>query len=172
MKRSFTLVLKGHIALAQAVFPAGTTGTNLDILARLPLLQNGQNFRHGTGHGLGYCLSIHEGPHNISPYPNAIALSPGMLVTNEPAYYKQGEYGIRTENAILVTEKQTTPDGKFLHFETLTHCPIDTSAIIPTLLTPNERNWLNTYHQRTNQILSPHLTPEERNWLTHATREI
>jgi Xaa-Pro aminopeptidase len=172
MKRDFTLVLKGHIALARAIFPGGTTGTNLDILARLPLWQNGQNFKHGTGHGLGYCLSVHEGPHSISQHPNAVALARGMLLTNEPAYYKENSHGIRTENVLLVREHKQTPAGVFLSFETLTHCPIDTGAILPEMLTADERDWLNTYHTRTYEALSPHLSPDECAWLKRATQGI
>jgi len=169
MKRDFTLVLKGHIALSRAVFLKGTTGTQLDILARLPLWESGQNFRHGTGHGLGYCLSVHEGPHNISQHNNAVALAPGMLVTNEPAIYKEGKYGIRTENVLSVTEKEKTPDGIFLSFETLTLCPIDQRAIASELLTETERDWLNSYHKKTYETLSPHLTQPEQDWLKQAT---
>ncbi|MCL2576902.1 MAG: aminopeptidase P family protein [Defluviitaleaceae bacterium] len=170
MKRDFTLVLKGNIALSHAVFPSGTTGSALDILARQALWESGQNYRHGTGHGIGYCLSVHEGPHNISQTYNAVALAPGMLVSNEPAIYKENRYGIRTENILCVTEKK--PGGTFLTFETLTHCPIDTRAISPELLTPTERGRLNDYHKRTYEVLSPHLTTHEREWLKQATHPI
>jgi len=145
MRRDYTLVLKGHIALARAVFPKGTTGTQLDILARLPLWQSGQNYSHGTGHGLGFCLSVHEGPHNISPHHNAVALEPGMLVTNEPALYKPGRYGIRTENVLCVKDAEFE---NFLCFEVLTLCPIDTRAILPELLTDIEREWIESYNKR------------------------
>ena len=171
MRRDFTLVLKGHIGLARAVFPSGTVGSSLDILARLPLWESGQNFRHGTGHGLGYCLSVHEGPQNIAPTWNAVALAPGMLLSNEPAIYKEN-YGIRTENILLVTEQMKTNDGTFFAFETLTHCPIDTRAVLPELLTQVERYWLNSYHTRTREVLSPHLTDAEREWLRCATETI
>jgi Xaa-Pro aminopeptidase len=164
MKRDFTLVLKGHIALARAVFLKGTIGSALDILARLPLWESGQNFQHGTGHGIGYCLSVHEGPHNISQHYNAVPLSPGMLVTNEPALYKKS-YGIRTENVLVVCEKEKTPDGEFFSFENLTLCPIDTRAIDFDLLTDIEKNWLENYHARVLEVLSPYLNAQEREWL-------
>lgn len=169
-RRDFTLVLKGHIALSRAVFLSGTTGTGLDILSRLPLWESGQNFRHGTGHGLGYCLGVHEGPHKISQHPNTVALTPGMLVSNEPGIYKEGRYGIRTENVLLVTENQKTSDGVFLSFETLTYCPIDLRAIAPEMLTQTERDWLNAYHKRTYENLSPYLTEPECEWLKRATK--
>ncbi|MCL1883611.1 MAG: aminopeptidase P family protein [Defluviitaleaceae bacterium] len=163
MKRDFTLILKGHIALARAVFPKGTTGTGLDTLARLPLWESEQNYNHGTGHGIGYCLSVHEGPHSISHHHNTIALAPGMLLTNEPAIYKEGRYGIRTENVLAVKKKN--PEGTFLSFENLTYCPIDTRAIIPEMLTEIERDWLADYHKKTYETLSPFLSSVEREWL-------
>jgi Xaa-Pro aminopeptidase len=168
MKRDFTLVLKGHIALSRAVFLKGTTGTQLDILARLPLWECGQNFRHGTGHGIGFCLSVHEGPHNISQHHNAVALAPGMLVTNEPAFYKDGEYGIRTENVLAVVDN----GNDFYSFEPLMYCPIDTRAIDTGLLTQTETDWLNAYHKRTFEILSPFLSGDEREWLKNSTAAI
>lgn len=172
MKRDFTLVLKGHIALARAVFLSGTTGSALDILARQPLWESGQNYRHGTGHGLGYCLSVHEGPHNISPGHNTVPLAPGMLISNEPGVYKENRYGIRTENIVSVVERETTPDGTFLSLETLTHCPIDRRAIATELLTPSEIEWLNTYHAHTLETLAPHLFPPEQDWLKQSTLPI
>lgn len=172
MRRDFTLVLKAHIGLARAVFLSGTTGSGLDILARAPLWEAGQNYRHGTGHGVGFCLSVHEGPHNISQNHNAVAFAPGMLVTNEPAIYKENRYGIRTENVLAVAEHRQTPDGMFLKFETLTHCPIDRRAIEPKMLTETEREWLNSYHKRTRDTLSPLLNEAEREWLKNATAAV
>jgi Xaa-Pro aminopeptidase len=172
MKRDFTLVLKGNLALSHAIFPLGTTGSALDILARQHLWANGQNYRHGTGHGIGYCLSVHEGPHNISGTHNAIALTPGMLTSNEPAYYKPNEYGIRIENIIYVKEHEKTLDGNFLSFGTLTLCPIDTRAILPEMLSPEELARLNAYHACVFEALSPHLPPAERTRLKQATTAI
>ncbi|MCL1845984.1 MAG: aminopeptidase P family protein [Defluviitaleaceae bacterium] len=181
MRRDYTLVLKGHIALARAVFLKGTTGTQLDILARLPLWQTGQNYSHGTGHGIGFCLSVHEGPHNISTHHNAVALEPGMLLTNEPALYKAGRYGIRTENVLCVRAKRAmNPDDMcrerrfapkpdsfldFLEFEILTICPIDTRAILSELLNETEREWLETYNKTVRETLSPYLSDAERAWM-------
>ena len=172
MKRDFPLVLKGHIALNKAVFLKGTTGPAIDILARLPLWQNGQNFGHGTGHGIGYFLGVHEGPHSISISKNAVALEPGMLISNEPGIYKEGKYGIRTECIILVKQKMKTPDGEFYAFEVLTHCPIDKKALDTDLLTQDEIAWINDYHKRTLETLSPHLTQDEQIWLKQATEAI
>ncbi|MCL2215605.1 MAG: aminopeptidase P family protein [Defluviitaleaceae bacterium] len=166
MKRDYTLVLKGHIALSRVIFPTGTLGSALDAIARVPLWEIGQNYNHGTGHGLGYCLSVHEGPQNISPRPNSVALLPGMLLSNEPALYKESRYGIRTENILLVTENQKTA---FLSFENLTHCPIDTKAIDSALLAETEREWINAYHRRTFETLSPYLDTGEKAWLEKAT---
>ncbi|MCL2198321.1 MAG: aminopeptidase P family protein [Defluviitaleaceae bacterium] len=172
MKRNYTLVLKGNIALSRAVFLKGTTGSALDILARMPLMESGKNYRHGTGHGLGYCLGVHEGPHNIANKYNPVELAPGMIISNEPAAYKEGHYGIRIENIIAVKEKEKTADGVFLEFETLTHCPINKEAIATELLTQIERDWLNAYHKRTYETLSPHLTNAENDWLKKATEVI
>ena len=171
MKRDFTLVLKGHIALARAKFLSGTSGAGLDILAKLPLWESRQSFNHGTGHGIGYCLSVHEGPQIISPSPSP-ELSPGMLLSNEPGLYKEGRYGIRTENVLLVVEDQKNEHGTFLSFENITHCPIDLRAIDLTVLTDTERDWLNSYHRRTYETLSPHLSEDECAWLKAATRQI
>jgi len=172
MKRDFTLVLKGHIAFSRAKFLKGTTGSALDVLARMPLWEVGLNYNHGTGHGLGYCLNVHEGPHNAATRHNVTELTPGMLITNEPAIYKEGRYGIRTENVLVVVENEKTPDGTFFSFESITHCPIDLRAINTSLLTDIERNWLNNYHRRTYDTLAPLLSPDECQWLKVATREI
>ena len=172
MRRDFTLVLKGHIALTAAVFPTGTTGSQLDVLARLALWKDGKNFRHGTGHGIGYVLSVHEGPHSIADRFNAIALAPGMLASNEPGMYKDNHYGIRTENIICVKALQKTEYGQFLGFESLTFCPINTKALDVSLLNEDERNYLNDYHKKTYEALAPNLNNEEQIWLQNATREI
>ncbi|MCL1843875.1 MAG: aminopeptidase P family protein [Defluviitaleaceae bacterium] len=181
MKNDFTLVLKGNIALSRAVFPKGTTGSALDVIARQPLWFDFQNYNHGTGHGIGYCLNVHEGPHNIAQHHNPVALAPGMLVTNEPGIYKKGRYGIRTENVLLVRKCRSSPGagnteldatGIFLEFEVLTFCPFDQRAIMPEKLTQIERDWLNAYHEKTYKTLSPHLNNEERDWLKNATRPL
>ncbi|MFN3518247.1 MAG: aminopeptidase P family protein [Sphingomonas sp.] len=171
MRDRFTRVLKGHIALATAVFPRGTTGAQLDALARLPLWQAGLDFAHGTGHGVGSYLSVHEGPARIAKpsYPGAgpsEPLLPGMILSNEPGYYKAGEYGIRIENLLLVHE-QDVPGGEstMLAFETLTLAPIDRDLIDPALLTPGELSWLNDYHARVAATLAPVLEGEEREWI-------
>ena len=171
MKRNFTLVLKGYMALASVVFPEGTTGVQLDALARLPLWEHGLDFRHGTGHGIGYCLAVHEGPQGVSKR-SKIALEPGMLLSNEPAFYVDGEYGIRTENIEAVVTYSETEYGAFYCFSTMTYCPIETSAIDISLLTPDEIKYLNQYHARTYEFLAPLLTDEERVWLMDATRPI
>ncbi|MDF2495793.1 aminopeptidase family protein P, partial [Sphingomonas sp.] len=171
MRDRFTRVLKGHIALATAVFPRGTTGAQLDALARLPLWQAGLDFAHGTGHGVGSYLSVHEGPARIAKpsYPGAgpsEPLLPGMILSNEPGYYKAGEYGIRIENLLLVEERDI-PGGEatMLAFETLTLAPIDRDLIDPALLTPTELSWLNDYHARVAATLAPVLEGEEREWI-------
>jgi len=171
MKRNFTLVLKCHMALARGVFPSGTTGIQIDALARLPLWDYGLDFRHGTGHGIGYCLAVHEGPQGISKRSN-IALEPGMLLSNEPAFYADGEYGIRTENIEAVVPHLETEYGKFYRFETLTYCPIDTSAIESSLLNSDEIKHLNQYHAKTYELLAPLLKEDEREWLRIATQPI
>jgi Xaa-Pro aminopeptidase len=157
IKKDFTLVLKGMIALSCAIFPEGTKGCNLDILARKALWDNGMNYGHGTGHGVGHFLNVHEGPMAIRQELNPVAIEPGMVLSNEPALYRQGEYGIRTENMMMCVEKRETEYGKFLGFETLTLCPIDTELIDAQLLTPEEKNWLNNYHRNVNDKLKPFL---------------
>ncbi|MCL2189857.1 MAG: aminopeptidase P family N-terminal domain-containing protein [Defluviitaleaceae bacterium] len=172
MRRDYTLVLKGHIALAVAQFPEGTTGSQIDVLARLPLWLDGKNFRHGTGHGIGYALCVHEGPHNIAHRHNAVALTKGMLVSNEPGMYKDNHYGIRTENILCVKELEKTEYGQFYGFESLTFCPINICALDRALLTDTERTYLNAYHKATYNALAPMLTPEEQTWLKSATQEV
>lgn len=172
-KKDFTLVLKSHINLMKAKFLKGTTGSNLDILARTALWEEGIDYKCGTGHGVGFFLSVHEGPQSIRPLPNIVALEPGMILTNEPGVYKEGKHGIRTENIMLVTEDITTDEGgEFYKFEVMSYCPIDIDGIDKSLLTEVERNWLNSYHAETYNKLSPYLNEEEKNFLKDATREI
>jgi Xaa-Pro aminopeptidase len=166
----FTRVLRGHIALAMARFPKGTTGHQLDVLARMPLWQGGFDFKHGTGHGVGSYLGVHEGPHSISPRPSSVALEPGMIVSNEPGYYKEGAYGIRMENLVAVVPSEPgEDDAPFYAFETLTLAPIDRALIDPAMLTPAERDWLNAYHRRVFDEIGPRLDPATRDWLEQAT---
>ena len=173
MKDRFTRVLKGHIALAMARFPVGTTGSQLDALARYSLWQAGLDYDHGTGHGVGAYLSVHEGPHRISKVANSIALQPGMIVSNEPGYYKTGAYGIRIENLVAVKEaKIEGADRRYLEFETLTHAPIDLACVDAGLLTDAERAWLNSYHARVRDIVGPQVDEPTRAWLAEATRAI
>ena len=146
MKKDFTRVLKGTISLAKSKFPAGTRGSQIDILARKALWDSGINYLHGTGHGIGHCLNVHEGPQSIRMEENPVTLKPGMVISDEPAMYRTGEYGIRTENMILVREDSETEFGKFLGFDTLTLCFIDTSLIIIPMLSVREHAWLNKYH--------------------------
>lgn len=171
-RRRFTLVLKGHIALARAIFPAGTSGSQLDALARRPLWSEGLDYDHGTGHGVGSFLSVHEGPQRISKVGNSVALKPGMILSNEPGYYKTGAYGIRIENLVLVTP-QAAPAGAerdLLGFETLTLAPIDRTLVAADLLDAGERDWLNAYHARVRDKIMPRLAePAERDWLDRAT---
>jgi Xaa-Pro aminopeptidase len=169
----FTRVLKGHIALATARFPRGTTGSQLDVLARRPLWEAGLDFDHGTGHGVGSYLSVHEGPHRISKMPNTVALEPGMIVSNEPGYYRTGAYGIRIENLIAVRAIDLPgAERPMLGFETLTLCAIDRALIEPALMTPAEIAWLDAYHARVREAVGPLLDPGAAAWLAEATRPI
>lgn len=171
MKTRFTLVLKGHIALARAIFPNGTTGSALDALARGPLWRAGLDFDHGTGHGVGSYLSVHEGPQRISKVPNKVALQPGMIVSNEPGYYQIDDYGIRIENLVAVVE--TVVDGNvMLAFETLTLAPIDRRLIDAELLEPVEREWLNAYHARVLAALRDSVPADVQDWMTAACAPI
>jgi Xaa-Pro aminopeptidase len=173
MRDRFTRVLKGHIALAMARFPAGTTGSQLDALARYALWQAGLDYDHGTGHGVGAYLSVHEGPHRISKMANTVALQPGMIVSNEPGYYKTDAYGIRIENLVAVREARIEgADRRYLEFETLTLAPIDLACIEPSLLTEAERQWLNDYHRRVREMVGPDVDDATREWLADATRAI
>jgi Xaa-Pro aminopeptidase len=168
-KTDFTLILKGHINLATAKFPMGTRGYQLDMLARKPLWDNGLNYGHGTGHGVGYCLNVHEGPQNISPLDNKTILEPGMLISNEPAIYREEEYGIRIENLILCYEDEETDFGHFLKFDTVSLCYIDKSLIDKSLLNPQEISWLNNYHSEVFDKISPYLTEKEKAWFKEKT---
>ncbi len=170
MRERFTLVLKGHIAIASARFPPGTNGAHIDAFARRALWSYGLEFDHGTGHGVGSYLSVHEGPQSISKR-GMIALEPGMIVSNEPGYYKAGAYGIRIENLELVTEPRAIEGGErpMLGFEALTLVPIDRRLVQPSLLSPEERRWLDTYHARVLRLIGPHLVGEDKAWLEQAT---
>ena len=167
-KRVYSLVLKGHIQIELCKFPTGASGTQLDILAREALWREGLNYLHGTGHGVGSFLNVHEGPHQIRMEWKPAPLVAGMTVTDEPGIYLAGKFGVRIENTLLVTPYKETEFGQFLQFDSLTLCPIDTSPIIVDMLLPEEISWLNTYHQRVFDTLSPHLTQEESAWLRNA----
>ena len=172
MRRIFTLVLKGHIALATAVFPEGTRGAQLDVLARQFLWREGLGYLHGTGHGIGYMLNVHEGPQNIRLQENPALLKPGMLLSNEPGYYKEGHYGIRCENTLLVKEWGTTAFARFLCFETISFYPFDRKLIDKELLTSFEAEWIDGYHQRVFEVLSPLLDADESQWLREKTKPL
>lgn len=171
-KVDYTLVLKGMIALTRAHFLSGTCGTQLDVLARQFMWQQGINYGHGTGHGVGAFLNVHEGPIGIRMNHVPAPLLPGMVVSNEPGIYRAGEYGIRIENLITVVEQAGTAFGRFYAFDTLTLCPIDTTPIVRTMLSPDEVAWLNEYHARVARELSPYLNEKEQAWLQEATAPI
>ena len=171
-KTDYTLILKGHIALAMAVFPEGTRGAQLDVLARMPIWKERMNYLHGTGHGVGHFLNVHEGPQSIRMNENPIALQPGMVTSNEPGVYKAGSHGIRTENLVLTVPAGEGMFGKYLKFETLTLCPICRKGIIKKLLTAEEIGWLNDYHRTVYEKLSPDLNYDEREWLQEASKAV
>jgi Xaa-Pro aminopeptidase len=174
-KHDFTLVLKGHLALSRAKFPVGTNGMQLDAFARMPLWQEAMSYGHGTGHGIGHFLGCHEGPHGIrfNRSMALVALQPGMVTSNEPGLYKEGEYGIRTENVMLVVEgPKTEAFGDFLEFETLTLFPYDTRLIDTTMLTAEEVQQINDYHAMVLERLTPYLNEEEQAWLSIKCKEI
>ena len=171
-KTDYTLILKGHIALAMAKFPAGTRGAQLDVLARMPIWIEFINFLHGTGHGVGHFLSVHEGPQSIRMNENPIVLQPGMVTSNEPGVYKAGSHGIRTENLTLVCKDKEGMFGEYFKFETITLCPICKKGIIKEMLTAEEVKWFNDYHQTVYKKLSPSLNEEEKKWLLEATKAI
>ena len=173
-QRNYTLVLKGCIALTNIQFPEGTKGVQLDTLARQYLWNEGLNYGHGTGHGVGYFLNVHEGPQGFSANISRgkTALAPGMVTSNEPGFYKTGEYGIRIENLVLTDVATENEFGRFLKFSTLTLFPIELDLIDKTLLTNTEKNWLNNYHQKVFEQLSPQLEAEEIAWLKEKCRAI
>jgi Xaa-Pro aminopeptidase len=173
MRDRFTRVLKGHIALSAAKFPRGTSGSQLDALARRALWEAGLDYDHGTGHGVGSYLAVHEGPHRISKVPNRVALLPGMIVSNEPGYYKTGAYGIRVENLVAV-QLEPAPEGgmPMLSFETLTLAPIDRRLVETKIMTADEIAWLDAYHQRVRESLTPLLDAPTATWLAQATRPV
>ncbi len=171
-KDDFTLVLKGHIALGTAIYPEGTRGAQLDALARIPLWQHGLSYLHGTGHGVGHFLNVHEGPQSIRLNENPITLIPGMITSNEPGLYREGIHGIRCENLVLTTEAFTTEFGHFYKFETLTLFPFDTTLVEKSLLSDDELKWLNDYNATVYNRLSPALNDQERQWLRNKTLPI
>ncbi|MCK8060124.1 MULTISPECIES: aminopeptidase P family protein [unclassified Fusibacter] len=168
----YTLTLKSHIGLSKAVFLKGTCGPHLDILARKPMWDAGLDYKCGTGHGLGYVLSVHEGPHTIRCNQNDVELEKGMLITNEPGVYKPGRHGVRIENTLLVVEDRVTEFGEFFKFETISYCPIDTVPLVMDLLTEAELEWINDYHDKVNRHLSPMLEGSTLELLDKLTRRI
>ena len=171
-KRVYTLVLKGHIQIELCKFPSGASGTQLDILAREALWREGLNYLHGTGHGVGTYLNVHEGPHQLRMEWKPAPFVAGMTVTDEPGVYLEGKFGVRIENTLLITPYKETEFGKFLQFESLTLCPIDKTPIIKEMLLQEEIDWLNEYHQQVFDTLSPHLNDEEKAWLKEACAKI
>lgn len=176
MKLLYTRVLQGHLRLSRAKFPKGATGQNLDVLARQPLWDMGLDYRCGTGHGVGHLLNVHEGPNSFRwrtlEGQNPQAIVPGMITTNEPGYYEEDGFGIRIENELLCVEGEKTEYGQFYEFQNLTFAPIDLDAVIPELLSEDERTWLNEYHQQVFDKISPYLNEEEKEWLAYETRAI
>lgn len=172
MKHVYTLVLKGHIQLELAKFPDGASGTQLDALARECMWREGYNYLHGTGHGVGAYLSVHEGPHQIRMEWKPTPLRAGMTVTDEPGLYLSGKFGVRIENTLLIKDYQTTEFGKFLQMESLTLCPIDLTPVDFSMLQPKEIEWLDTYHRDVFEKLSPYLEGEDLEWLREATRPV
>lgn len=171
-KHDFTLVLKGHIALGTAIFPEGTTGHQLDVLARQFLWHEGKAYYHGTGHGVGFFINCHEGPQNIRLNENPTPLEPGMITSNEPGLYLEGRYGIRLENLIVTTKAMNTEFGQFLRFDTMTLFPFDTTLLETEIMTDAEIEWLNAYHAEVRRRLTPLLSPAEAEWLRSKTEPI
>lgn len=172
IKEHFTLVLKGMLSLSKIKFLHGVTGTNLDILARKPVWSRGIDYKCGTGHGVGFLLNVHEGPHSIRWQYNPQILEAGMTVTNEPGVYIQGSHGIRLENELIVKNAEKTDFGQFMVFETMTYAPLDLDGVVSELLNEEEKEFLNNYHQIVFEKISPFLNEEERNWLKKYTRKI
>ena len=168
----YTLVLKGHLQLQNAIFPSHASGTQIDALARKDMWREGYNYLHGTGHGVGSFLNVHEGPHQIRMEYKPAPLLPGMTVTDEPGIYIEGRFGVRIENVLLIKPYATTPFGQFLQFEPLTLCPIDTKPIVMEMMTNDELQWLNQYHQMVFDCLAPHLDEQHREWLRSATKPL
>lgn len=171
-RTAYTLVLKGFINFAMLKFPDGATGTQLDATARLPLWREGMNYLHGTGHGVGAYLNVHEGPHQVRMQWRPAPFHAGMTVTDEPGLYVEGLFGIRIENTLLTTPYRSTPFGEFLQFSSLTLCPIDTAPIELSMLTLDELSWLNNYHRTVYNTLAPHLDSEHTEWLKDATKPL
>lgn len=171
-KEDYTLVLKGMIALSRCIFPKGTRGCNIDAIARQPLWQTARNFGHGTGHGIGFFLNVHEGPQSIRQELKDQAILPGMVTSDEPGIYREGSHGIRHENMILCIPVSENEFGEWYGFETLTLCYFDTSALLPELLNEDEKNWLNEYHRVVLEKTIPFLTAGETSWLTEKTKPI
>lgn len=171
-KRDFTLTLKAHINLGNARFLYGATGHSLDVLSRYPLWQEGIDYKCGTGHGVGFLLNVHEGPHGFAMVSNTVVLEKGMIITIEPGVYKEGSHGIRIENVVVVEEDIKTDSGQFMKFDTISFVPIDLEGIDVSLLSESERLWLNEYHKEVYNNLSSHLTEEEKAWLKEETKNI
>ena len=171
-KEDYTLVLKGMIDLSMLYFPKGSKGCNIDVVARLPLYMNLRNFGHGTGHGVGHFLNVHEGPQSIRPDLKNQEMLPGMVTSNEPGLYREGSHGIRHENLIVCQPKAINEFGEFYQFETITLCYFDTSALLVELLTKEEISWLNAYNERVYQEVSPYLEEQVKTWLRDKTKAI
>lgn len=171
-KKFFTLVLKGHLHLGNARWKYGCTGANLDYLAREPLWQENMDYNHGTGHGVGYVLSVHEGPQRIHWRGAPVPLEPGMVTSDEPGFYLEGKFGIRHENLTVVCEGETNAYGRFLHFDYLTMVPFDLDAVDTRYLNEDDKKLLNAYHAKVRETILPYLAGDEAEWLLHATREI
>jgi Xaa-Pro aminopeptidase len=167
-KRVYTLVLKGHIQIELCKFPSGASGTQLDVLARQAMWREGLNYLHGTGHGVGTYLNVHEGPHQFRMEWKPAPLVAGMTITDEPGIYLEGKFGVRIENTLLITPYKQTQFGEFLQFESLTLCPIDTTPIVKEMLLDEEIAWLNQYHKQVYDTLAPHLNNDEATWLKQA----
>ncbi|MDE5801201.1 MAG: M24 family metallopeptidase C-terminal domain-containing protein, partial [Paramuribaculum sp.] len=171
-RRDFTLVMKGHIALGSQIFPEGTRGDQLDALARQFLWQNGLSYLHGTGHGVGHFLNVQEGPQSIRLNDTMAPMEPGMITSNEPGLYREGEYGIRCENLVLTVDAFTTDFGRFLKFETLTWCPFDLQLFDTAIMTDAEIDWVNDYHRQVCERLLPHLDADAQQWLIEKTQPL